>query len=386
MSYTAPYIDATGPHIPTFDDIMNGLYIPGYQAIFGSDVYVGNDAQDVQQMGMYALALSQGLQAAQQFILNFSPATAFGAGLSSVVKINGISRDVPTSSTAVLSCVGQSGTVISNGGVRDAAGNLWNLPASVTIPLTGTVDATATCSVPGAVQASAHTINQIASPQLGWQSADNGADAAIGAPVQSDGDLRIRQGYSVSTPAQSIAEGIRGGILSLPGVAQCFIYVNETAVTDANGVTAHTVAPIVSGGDSMAIANQIYLRLTPGITSAGTVTETITDTVGTMHDVRFSPPTAVPMAVAITIKALPGYLSSTATAVAQAVSDYINALDIGQNVSFGRLYTPANSINATYSVESVMIARTGSPAAADVTIGYNEEATCVVGSVAMTVT
>ena len=46
---------------------------------------------------------------------------------------------------------GEAGTLITNGSVKDANGIIWNLPAQVTIGIDGTVIATATCSVAGAV-------------------------------------------------------------------------------------------------------------------------------------------------------------------------------------------------------------------------------------------
>ena len=38
-------IDATGIHIPTFDDLRNAM-VAGVQSIYGSDIYLGNDSQD----------------------------------------------------------------------------------------------------------------------------------------------------------------------------------------------------------------------------------------------------------------------------------------------------------------------------------------------------
>jgi hypothetical protein len=68
-------------------------------------------------------------------VITFSPSTAIGAGLSSNVKINGITRRAATNSTVDLLLTGTVGTAITNGSVRDANRVVWNLPATVVIGL-----------------------------------------------------------------------------------------------------------------------------------------------------------------------------------------------------------------------------------------------------------
>ncbi|MGC8170052.1 baseplate J/gp47 family protein, partial [Salmonella enterica] len=74
--------------------------------------------------------------------------------------------------------------------------NIWNLPASVTIPPSGLITVTATCAAIGAVSAPAGTITTINTPTRGWQSVTNPADAVPGAEVESDAALRSRQKIS----------------------------------------------------------------------------------------------------------------------------------------------------------------------------------------------
>ncbi|MDH8666073.1 baseplate J/gp47 family protein, partial [Klebsiella pneumoniae] len=76
------------------------------------------------------------------------------------VKINGIARRAATNSTVDELIEGEAGTLITNGSVKDANGIIWNLPAQVTIGIDGTVIATATCSVAGAVAAPAGSVNK----------------------------------------------------------------------------------------------------------------------------------------------------------------------------------------------------------------------------------
>src|SRR5690349_17703370 len=127
------YIDATGPHRPDYPTALQYLQ-DAYRAIYGADVYLEPDSQDGQFLAIMSAMAIDCLSYANEVYNNMSPSSAVGAGLSRVVKINGIRRQSPTYSTADLRIVGQVGTVITNGQAQDTLQQLWNLPPSVTIP------------------------------------------------------------------------------------------------------------------------------------------------------------------------------------------------------------------------------------------------------------
>ena len=193
-------IDAFGISSPTFEDILASK-TARYQQVYGADVYLGADSQDGEFLAIQALAQYDTNQAQIAAYLAYSPATATGAGLASVVKINGIRKREASNSSADLTLVGQAGTRIISGLVEDGFGNQWALPSVVVIPLSGEVITTAVCQVPGAITASANTIDQIVNVQRGWQSATNLAGATPGAPVEQDAALRRRQGLSTALAA-----------------------------------------------------------------------------------------------------------------------------------------------------------------------------------------
>ena len=118
MSDFAPTISAAGIDAPDFAKILAVLN-ERVREIFGDDIYIEPDSQDGQLLGVYSLALSD-LNAAAVAVYNaFSPATAQGNGLSSVVKINGLRRKLPSRSQAEVRIGGVVGTVIRNGIVSD---------------------------------------------------------------------------------------------------------------------------------------------------------------------------------------------------------------------------------------------------------------------------
>lgn len=389
ITTTAPTITSTGITAPTFADVLAYLQAQ-YQAIYGSDVYLGNDSQDGQFIGVIAQAINDANAIAIAIYNSFSPASAQDEALASNVKINGITRNLASYSTVDLLISGQNGTTISNGVVSDLAGFKWNLPATVVIPGGGSITVTATCQTLGAIAAAANTVNVIATPTLGWQTANNAAAAALGAPVESDAQLRKRQTVSTALPSQSILDGIAGAVAGLTGVTRLAAYENPTGSTDADGIPAHAISLVVEGGSAAAVAGQIALKKTPGTGTYGTTAQSVTDAYGNPITINFYRPTGKQMLVAITVKALTNYNSGIGDAIKAALANYINTLAIGQDVLLSRLYLPANLLGSvdglTFEVTVLQIAISPTaPAAADVTIAFNEVATCVVADITLTV-
>ena len=54
MAYFTPYIDETGFHFPTYQDIVDDM-VAGAKSIFGSDIYLENDSADYQLISIFAL-------------------------------------------------------------------------------------------------------------------------------------------------------------------------------------------------------------------------------------------------------------------------------------------------------------------------------------------
>lgn len=388
-SPTAPTIDASGISAPQFADILAWLQ-DQYRAIYGADVYLGNDSQDGQFLGILAAAINDSNAAAVACYNAFSPLTAQGNGLSTVVKINGITRLVPTASTVDVTITGQAGTVITGGLVADSNDVQWALPASVTIPLSGSILVTATCVELGAVSAAPGTVTQIKTPVFGWQSVTNPSAAVEGQPVETDAALRVRQALSVAVPSLTIFEGIVGSVANLTGVTRIRGYENDTDTVDANGVPAHSIALIVEGGDATAIAETIADKKTPGTGTAGDIVSTVIDSVGSSHIIRFSRPTVASIRVSLTITALAGWSVTIEPAIKQAIADYINGLAIGEDVEFFALFVPANLSNqglaSTYKVSGMQIARIpGALGSSDIAIAFDEVAACDVADITITV-
>jgi len=385
-------VTAEGISAPDYQTIIDTL-TSYFQQIYGSDAYLEPDSKDGQMVALVALAIHDANNTAITVYNCFSPATGYGAALTSNVKINGIARKGATNSTVDLLLTGTAGTTITNGTVKDTNNVIWRLPASVVIGVDGTVTVTATCSNSGAVAALAGTITTINTPTRGWTSVTNPAAATVGAPAETDAELRIRQGQSVALPSITPFEGVDGAIANVAGVTRHKLYENDTGATDSNGLPDHSISAIVDGGDLTEIAQAIRGNKGQGVSTYGTTAVTVPDKYGNPHVIRFSRSTDVPIYGHITLKAFTGYTSQIGVQIQQAVADYINGLTIGDSVLLSRIYSPANlgvvsgGSARYYDIQELLIGKSaGTVAAANINIAYNESASCKPENIVLTVT
>ncbi len=384
------YVDATGFHYPDYPTVLSYLQ-QEYRTIYGADTYLEADSQDGQWVAIMALAMFDTMQVAAAVYNSFSPLTAQADALSRNVKINGIARLTATYSTADLTIVGQAGTIISNGQAEDTLGQKWNLPTTVTIPSGGSIVVTATAEKIGAVSAAANTITKIATPTLGWQTVNNVAAATAGDPVETDAELRTRQTQSTMIPSLSVMEGIVGAVASLTGVSRCRGYENDTGTTNADGITANTIALVVEGGTTQAIAESIAAKKTPGTRTQGTTSYTTYDQYGIANVINFYRPTTATIGIEVSLTALTGYLSTTADAIKAALVEYIKTLLIGDDILITKLYVPANlsnnALGATFNVTNIRIKKNaGSFGTSNIVLAFNEIAACSTSDVTLIVT
>lgn len=384
------FIDSTGYHYADYPTFLL-YYQQQYQTIYGTDVYLGSDSQDGQWVAVQAQAAFDLAALGAANYNSYSPSTAQGVGLSRQVQINGLQRNQATFSTVDVAIGGTVGTPITNGVAQDSLNQLWNLPTSVTIPMAGTITVTATSQIVGAIDALPNTVTTIYTPTAGWQTVNNPSNAAIGDGVESDAALRNRQAVSTSLPALSVFDSTLAAVANVSGVELVSPgYENPTGSTDANGVPAHSISIVVEGGDALAIATAIANKKTPGTGTYGTTTETVIDSRGIPNVINFYRPTLVTIDVAINLTQLTGFTASYKTFIQNEVAAYINALGIGTDVLFTKLYIPANlpdnpTAAATFDINSIAISRhPASPTPANVVIAFNELAVVVATNIVVT--
>ena len=340
MSYFKPYIDEKGIHIPRYTDIVEDL-VENAKSIFGSDVYLENDSQDYEIISAQASKIYDAMELLQNIYENRSPKTAIGSALDSIIKINGMKRKVKTKSTCDILITGIPKTQIVYGIAEDIQGIKWDLPEKVMMPESGSIKVTATCQEFDHT-AAANEICKIGTPTAGWESVINEQDAIKGQAFETDGNLRARQNISTCKPSKTVLEGTIGGIAEISGVIRQRVYENFDSVPDENGIPGHSIAAVVEGGDNKEIAEEIYLRKTPGTGTYGTekIAVTILDCYGKEEEsiISFFRPVYKDIFVTVKIKALYGYTVELGEKIKQNIAEYLNGLRIGDDLSISAIW------------------------------------------------
>lgn len=401
MAYAPPSVGPAGLTVNSFADIL-AYYLAGFQAIFGSNVYLGNDSPDFQLISIIALAAADANSGLQLAFNQQSPATAVGGGLSTLVALNGLARKAASNSTCLVVITGTPGTVIQNGVIQNAAtGDVWNLPSTVTIGGGGTVTVTATAQVAGAINVLASQLTIIVSATSGlsgWTSVTNGSNTpansgTLGQAVESDWQLRQRQAISAEAPSITILAGTIAAIAAVPGVTRYNVLENYTGSTDGFGNPGHSVTAVVENGDPVAVATAIFGNrgigpLMNGNGSATIVTEVITDSnSGVTTTVEFNRPTSVPIFVIANVHLGPGGTSGTLAAIQAAIVAYLNGLQIGEVVTYGSLVQAAMSVNLNPTtpiawVRTLFFGTSATPTTiTDITLAFYQVAQGITGDV-----
>jgi uncharacterized phage protein gp47/JayE len=381
MSYFSPFIDSSGLHIPLYSDILSAL-TTSYKSIYGQDVYLGNDAADYQWISVIADKLNDVMLSIQEDYNNRSPFTAVGVALDGLVKNNGMTRKSATYSTCLVEITGITGTLITNGVVQDLSGYNWSLPSVTTIGTGGTVTVSATCQTIGLITALPNSITKIITPQYGWTAVNNNTAAIIGQPVETDAQLRARQNLSTRLASHTMLTGTIAGIAAVKDVTRYNVHENNTNYNDGKS-PPHSIAAVVEGGTDSDVATAIFTNRGLGCDTYGTgtygVTVAVTDPdTGAIMDISFFRPHYIPIYVEIHVTRLAGYTNSITSQIEQAIVNYLNDLQIGQNLTISGLYGVALAVmpSLTEPMFSITLVGAGtSPGALsgnDITINFDE--------------
>ena len=393
MSYLPPYLDDNGLHMPTYQERLDDL-IEKYKAIFGEDVYLDPDSMDYQMLSLFAKHLND-MSAVLVDVYNArNPNYATGVSLDTLVALNGLMRLGATQSSCELCLRGTPEATLSADAQNpleaiDTSGYVWAIPTSVTFDENGDATAIAYCETYGAIAAGIGTINQIYILVSDWDSVTNIVEATPGRAVESDADLRVRRSQSMAITALSSESALRAGLVNIDGVKSVNLVCNDTGST-VNGIPAHSFCAVVDGGDAMEIGQVIWQKKAPGVGTYGDHGVSIIDPFNNTNLISFSRPTleSVTVTVEITVFATIEGTLLTET-IPNAIADYINSLEVGQNLLVTQLYGVIYKANPTSSIPFAVksIKATGNEQT-NVTnilsVAYNEKLTMVDFEVHMT--
>jgi len=390
-----PYIDDTGIVIPSFDDIRS--YLEGqFRAIYGNDVYILPDSQDGQWIGVLTQAIYDSNLALQSVFLSFRPDYASGAGLSSLVQINGLNRKSVQYSVISGYALGTPGTVINGGQIKGSGSLIWAIDGGpITIGNDGrSPSITCTCTTSGdnvAIPGPAITLTLASGDPIpaGWSGFIITAQVSVGPTTESDGDLRQRQIQSSQLPSVCVNDAILSAVNNVIGVKSCKIYENDTASTNALGIPSHSIAIVVDGGGIgwlTNVAKAILLKKPPGVQTYGNSTVQVSADYEQIINVNFSTVDYTPVYIAISLTPRPTFYGTTFSKIQQAVVDFIATLGVGEYVYPSQIEAAASLLDfkegRTFYITNVQLGLNSNPEGVDaIPMAFYQKATCLLSSV-----
>lgn len=303
----------------------------------------------------------------------FDPLNAFGVALRSLVQLNGIVPAYGSATQINVTLSGNSGTVVPAGSqISDVNANtIFSLNSDVIIGSAGTGAGVATCNTLGEISPANNTIIQILTPVYGWHNVTNTSVAVLGDDPETDNQLHIKQQRETSNTSYSQVDALYAGITNLAGVDYVRIYQNWTLETDDKGIPAKTIAAVVDGGDTEAIANVMWLKAPMLSNYAGNLEHPVTmfDRFGLAYQITFYRPEKVPVYIDldITITDASIYPADAYDQIKQNIIDYAayglnssNGFPPGSPVIYSRLYTPINEVPG-FKINHLYIGTSASP-------------------------
>jgi hypothetical protein len=204
--------------------------------------------------------------------------------------------------------------------------------------------------------------------------------------------LRVRQSQSVALPSLTPFEAVDGAIANIDGVTRHKLYENDTDNPDANGLPPHSIAAIVEGGDATTIANTLRGVKGQGLPHLAARSSSCQTNTAALTVLVFSPGGCSSF--------LQNYDRGTYWLHISdrhrnkvCYSCLYQLLAIGANVVHSRVYSPANlgvvsGGNARYyDITELLIGKSvSSLAAANISVAFDQSASCDINNIELVVT
>ena len=317
---------------------------------FGSQFDTSAESPDGQLIGVVAKLLEDVWQQAEGAYNAYSPSNAYGVGLDKVAEINGITRITNLPTSVAITFSGTAGTVVPAGYiVKTVDGLEFATVAVAVIPAI----VTAKCTTQGAIRILANEVHVLTTAIAGLTGATNLEPGITGIVREEDPAFRARRENSTISRGTSSIDAIYEGVksLNLPYIA---IIENTTSAT-VDGVPANSFLVVVEGGTPAEVSQVIYDNKPQGITSYGSIVTVVNDSKGYPHNIGISRPTPIDISVTTSITNLPGASVDSATLVKAAIVDYVNNLNISEDVYWSYFFSAILEVVPNIKINSLQI-------------------------------
>ena len=317
---------------------------------FGSQFDTSAESPDGQLIGVVAKLLEDVWQQAEGAYNAYSPSNAYGVGLDKVAEINGITRITNLPTSVAITFSGTAGTVVPAGYiVKTVDGLEFATVAVAVIPAI----VTAKCTTQGAIRILANEVHVLTPAIAGLTGATNLEPGITGIVREEDPAFRARRENSTISRGTSSIDAIYEGVksLNLPYIA---IIENTTSAT-VDGVPANSFLVVVEGGTPAEVSQVIYDNKPQGITSYGSIVTVVNDSKGYPHNIGISRPTPIDISVTTSITNLPGASVDSATLVKAAIVDYVNDINISEDVYWSYFFSAILAVVPNIKINSLQI-------------------------------
>jgi uncharacterized phage protein gp47/JayE len=151
----------------------------------------------------------------------------------------------------------------------------------------------------GEILGNADTIVSIDTPVFGWDRVINLEDVYVGRERETDAELRVRRLEEITIAGKATANAIIAALKAIQGVQAVTVFVNNSDITDLNGLPPHSIEATVYGGDNDDIAKTLFDTVAAGIKTHGSISLQVFDAQGFQHTVKFSRPTEIDIYVKV---------------------------------------------------------------------------------------
>lgn len=214
----------------------------------------------------------------------------------------------------------------------------------------------------GVIAAAAYDISVIVNSLNGWDGVCNLDDANPGRAIATDAELRLLREQELATGGSSPINALRAELLRIANVIAVTIFENVTDIIDADGVPPHSIEALVRGPVSpdaafdQSIFDALLAGVAAGIRTHGSTVGSATDDQGTVHVMKFSRPTNVPIYVTITVIKDPDeYPIDGDAQIKAAIVAYGDLQNTGKNAVASRIAAAAFTVTGVLDVVTCFI-------------------------------
>ena len=223
-------------------------------------------------------------------------------------------------------------------------------------------------------ESEAGQVASIRTPILGWRGVTNPYYIFPSTGVETDEEYRFR-GKLLQQPATGKYTAILMALKSVRGVVYENVQQNTSGSETISGITNNGLSVTVMGGNEDDIALALFNTVSEGISTVGSIVKQVKDINGFPHPVRFSRPVITPLQISMSLITYPDFPSNGNSRIKQAIVEWFNNLNVGEDIHYSRLYEPINSIDG-FAVKNLKFGyKGGTLGLEDVIIQHNEIAT-----------